>query len=127
MKNFELVKLTKQTAKTLIQRETGLSAARMEQTKIPGSIVAYEMIVGTLTVKVENDWFNLNGRIKLTITDGAGGNIIKMYFHPETLNRDFVAEDADKRDEEAESRMTWLQLHGPEYCHKAIDRMWNDE
>lgn len=124
MKNFELVKLSQKTAKTLIQREIGLSAARLEQTKIPGSITSYTMSIGSLGIKVENDWFTSNGRIKLTITNGIGGNVIQMYFHPDTLNRDFGAEDAEKQDAQTEARNNWVFTHGTEYCHKAVDRIW---
>ena len=50
-----------------------------------------------LEIRCENDWFNHNGRIKLTISNMDGGTPIVRYYHPDTLNRDHVAEDAEKR------------------------------
>lgn len=120
------IKLTKSIALLLLNRELGFPLkAKLEQTKVPDSITAYEIPLGTLKAKVENDWSTHNGRIKLTVTDGCGGNTILMYFHPDTLNRDFVAEDAYKQDITIEARHDWIYSHGPEYCRKVIDRVWN--
>ena len=77
-----------------------------------------------LEIRCENDWFNHNGRIKLTIANVDGGTPIVRYYHPDTLNRDYVAEDAEKEDEAKQARKEWVQALGPELAHKLIDQYW---
>lgn len=77
-----------------------------------------------LEIRCENDWFNHNGRIKLTIANVDGGTPIVRYYHPDTLNRDYVAEDAEKEDEAKQARKDWVQTLGPELAHKLVDQYW---
>ncbi len=77
-----------------------------------------------LEIRCENDWFNRNGRIKLTICNVDGGTPIIRYYHPDTLNRDYVAEQAEKEDEAKQARKEWVQTLGPELAHKLVDQYW---
>lgn len=77
-----------------------------------------------LEIRCENDWFNHNGRIKLTIANVDGGTPIVRYYHPDTLNRDYVAEQAEKEDEAKQARKDWVQTLGPELAHKLVDQYW---
>lgn len=77
-----------------------------------------------LEIRCENDWFNHNGRIKLTIANVDGGTPIIRYYHPDTLNRDYVAEQAEKEDEAKQARKEWVQTLGPELAHKLVDQYW---
>ena len=77
-----------------------------------------------LEIRCENDWFNHNGRIKLTIGNVDGGTPIVRYYHPDTLNRDYVAEQAEKEDEAKQARKDWVQTLGPELAHKLVDQYW---
>ena len=40
------------------------------------------------------------------------------------MNRDYVAEDAEKEDESKQARKEWVQALGPELAHKLIDQYW---
>lgn len=84
-----------------------------------------KMSLGGLSIKVENDRYTHVGRYGLKIHDCSGGTVMTMLFHPETLNRDFGAEDAEKCDAAQRTRREWVQSHGPDYCHKMVDRYWN--
>lgn len=117
------VKLTRMTAVRLI---TAYVAPRLKITmdELAPDAVVFRAETGALEIRCENDWFNHNGRIKLTISDPSDGNFIRMYFHPETLNRDFVAEQSDKDDDRREARHAWVQMIGKEMAHKLIDQYW---
>ena len=45
-----------------------------------------------------------------------------MYFHPDTLNRDFGAEEAEKEDDRRMLRQEWAQRVGREKAHKFVDQ-----
>ena len=77
-----------------------------------------------LEIRCENDWFNHNGRIKLTIANVDGGSPIIRYYHPDTLNRDYVAEQAEKEDEAKQARKEWVWVVGKEMAHKLVDQYW---
>lgn len=121
-----MLKLTQKLARTLITREIGVSARNLEKIAALGGVYAYELSLGGLSIKVENDRYTHAGRYGLKIHDRSGGMVMTMLFHPETLNRDFGAEDAEKSDAEQQKRREWVQSHGPDYCHKMVDRYWND-
>lgn len=120
-----MLRLTQKLARTLITREIGVSARNLEKIAAPDGVYAYEMSLGGLSIKVENDRYTHVGRYGLKIHDCSGGMVMTMLFHPETLNRDFGAEDAEKSDAAQRNRREWVQSHGPDYCHKIIDRYWN--
>mgnify|MGYP000757156549 FL=1 len=118
------VKLAKRTACVLISR---ISANRnIKKDVTPPDVVIFRASTGPagLEIRCENDWFNHNGRIRLTISDGEGGNTIIQYYHPDTLNRDYVAEQAEKEDSAREAHKDWVQMIGVEMAHKLVDQYW---
>lgn len=122
---YKTVKLTKKTAWELISRIH--PRLNISKDSTPPDVAIFRASTGPegLEIRCENDWFNYNGRIKLTISDG--GNTIIQYYHPDTLNRDFVAEQADKEDDAKQARKDWVQAMGLEMAHKLVDRYWNGE
>lgn len=90
------VKLTKRKAWELISRIHPRLNIKQEAT--PPDVAIFKASTGPegLEIRCENDWFNHNGRIKLTIGNVDGGTPIIRYYHPDTLNRDYVAEQAEK-------------------------------
>lgn len=121
-----MLKLTQKLARTLISREIGVTARNLEKVAAPDGVYAYRMAMGGLCIQVENDRYTHAGRYALKIHDCSGGSALTMLFHPATLNRDFGAEDAAKSDAEQQARRDWVNTCGPDYCHKAIDRYWNN-
>ena len=53
-----------------------------------------------------------------------GGTPIVRYYHPDTLNRDHAAEDAEKEADAKQARKEWVQTLGPELAHKLVDQYW---
>lgn len=47
-----------------------------------------------------------------------------MYFSPNTFERDFSAEEFDKKEAAADARKKWVQEIGPERAHKLVDLYW---
>lgn len=121
---YNPVKLTKKTAWQLISR----IHPRLNITKdaAPPEVAIFRASTGPegLEIRCENDWFTRNGRIKLTLIDGIGGNQIIQYFHPETMNRDFGAEQAEKDDAAKQARKDWVQMVGRDMAHKLVDHYW---
>lgn len=116
------VKLTKRTAWELISRI--FPRLNISKDTTPPDVAIFRASTGPagLEIRCENDWFNRNGRIKLTISDVEGGTPIIRYYHPDTLNRDYVAEQAEKEAEAKAARMEWVQMMGPELAHKLVDQ-----
>ena len=79
-----------------------------------------------LEIKVENDWFTRNGCIKVTVHDTSGGSCMTMYFSPNTFERDFSAEEFDKKEAAADARKKWVQEVGREQAHKLVDLYWGN-
>lgn len=120
-------KLTKKTAMVLIQR----IFLTLPKTLILGptgnnGAVIFTALTGPegLEVKVENDWFTHNKCIRLTISDNIGGSCLTMYFNPNTLERDYSAEDFDKKKSATVARKQWVQELGLEQAHKLVDLYW---
>ncbi len=120
---YKPVKLSRMTATRLMVQVIGPGVKPLLSEPGAGATV-YKAERGCLEICCENDWYNHNGRIRLTITDGIGGNQIRMYFHPDTLNRDFEAEDAEKEDDRREARLKWVSEIGKDLAHKLVDRYW---
>ena len=120
------VKLNKRKAWELISRIQPRLNIKQEAT--PPDVAIFKASTGPegLEIRCENDWSNYNGRIKLTIANVDGGTPIIRYYHPDTLNRDYVAEDAEKEDEAKQARKDWVQTLGPELAHKLVDQYWGN-
>ena len=102
------VKLTKRKAWELISRIQPRLNIKQEAT--PSDVAIFKASTGPegLEIRCENDWFNHNGRIKLTIGNVDGGTPIIRYYYPDTLNRDYVAEQAEKEAEAKQARKEWV-------------------
>lgn len=118
------VKLTKRVAWELISRIHPRLNIQKEIT--PPDVAIFKASTGPegLEIRCENDWFNHNGRIKLTIGNVDGGTPIIRYYHPDTLNRDYVAEQAEKEAEAKQARKEWVWAMGKEMAHKLVDQYW---
>lgn len=119
-------KLTRTNAVKLMRRVIPVPVNTIRGGAYKTGAVRYTAPVGSegLEIKVENDWFTRNGCIKLTISDNSGGNCLTMYFSPNTFERDFSAEEFDKKEAAADARKKWVQEIGPERAHKLVDLYW---
>lgn len=120
------VKLTKRKAWELISRIHPRLNINQEVT--PPDVAIFTASTGPegLEIRCENDWFNHNGRIKLAISNVDGGTPIVRYYHPDTLNRDHVAEDAEKEADAKQARKEWVWAMGKEMAHKLVDQYWGN-
>jgi len=128
-KPYKPVKLTKKTATTLIQRVFGtIPKAVISGPKGDGEAVIFTALTGPqgLEVKAENDWYNHNGCIRLTVSDSSGGSCLTMYFSPNTFERDYSAEEFDKKEAAREARERWVAEVGREQAHKLVDLYWGN-
>ena len=50
--------------------------------------------------------------------------LLSAITHPDTLNRDYVAEQAEKEDEAKQARKEWVWVVGKEMAHKLVDQYW---
>ncbi len=90
----ESVRLTKAAAKKLIGQIARGAKIEDKGNRYTGADIFQAEVEGLeLVIKCENDWFSKNGRINLIISDRWGGGSIVLCFHPDTLERDFEAED----------------------------------
>lgn len=119
------VKLSLMTAKKLVRQELGLAAYNLKATEVSKQAPIFYMEQGSLQIKVENDWFSRNGRIRLSVVDPLGSSFY-MYYDPLSLTRDFDTEWAEKIQEQREQLETWVYEQGPEVCMDQIRRIWNE-
>lgn len=122
MMKSKKVKLSRKTAVGLIRSVFPVSPKVIEGGEQASGTVIYTAQTGALDITCSNDWYTCNGRIQLIIADRMGGGSVRMYFHPETLNRDFGAEEADRQDDRREARIAWAQSVGRERAHKFVDQ-----
>lgn len=121
---MKTVKLTMKTAKNLIGRIDPRLRVVKDDTAPDVAIFRAYTCPNGLDIVCENDWFTRNGRISLTITDSEGGRTLRMYFYPDTLNRDFLAEMEEREMEERKARIKWVALIGRKRAHELIDQYW---
>lgn len=118
------VKLTKKTAYELMSRV--FPRLYISKDATPPDVVIFRACTGPagLEIRCENDWRNYNGRIRLTISDGD--TQIIQFYHPDTLNRDYAAEQAEKEESARDARKYWVQSTGLELAHKLVDQYWRE-
>lgn len=122
---YQPLKLTRKTAEKLIGKvSTGL--------KITGGDVGtdmyrYEAICGLLMIRCENDWYDHNGRYRLSLFIASDGTPVTLFFYPDTLQRDYDTEQAERKKLRKEDRRIWAQLVGPDIAHREIDRLCAEE
>ena len=119
------IKLTKRTAYELISRiSTGRNIKKDDTSPTSPTVEIYRASTGPsgLEITCENDWYDYNGLIKLTISDGE--NQIVHYYSPTTLERERAEEQEYKNELERERRVEWVSCVGREQAHKMVDRYW---
>ena len=121
MKN---VKLSNRTAHVLINSVCSRLNIRKDDTAPGVAIFRASTGPAGLDIVCENDWATCNGRISLTVTEKVHGRKLRMYFHPDTLNRDVLAEMAEREEDEREARIKWVAKVGKEQAHKLVDQYW---
>lgn len=82
------MKLTKETAKKVIRKVLPRGEVL---TRTPGE--SYVCYSGMLTVYCNSDWFTRNGKICVHVRVDMADAMITLFFDPETLERDYDAED----------------------------------
>lgn len=127
---YKPLRLTKKTAQELINR----ICPRLNITREPGfwgspptpdvAIFRAKTSSDGLDICCENDWDAKNGRIRLTISDG--GDRITQFYHPDTLKRDYDAEQREKNYEWTETRQEWVNQMSKEHAHKLVDKYWEE-
>jgi len=122
------IKLTKQTAVKLIRRVCPVPVSAIVGPGGDGTVARFTVSVGSgdLRIVCENDWFDRNGCIRLTVSDAFGGGCMVMYFDPKTLERNFLEEDRIKRKETVEERRNWVAEIGPDKAHELVDQYWEE-
>ena len=118
------VNLTKREATVLIGRISPRLNIKQEAT--PPDVAIFVAVTGPegLEIRCENDWRNHNGRIKLTIGNVDGGTPIVRYYHPDTLEQDYVAEEAEKSANAKQALIDWVQFLGPELAQQLVTQCW---
>ena len=124
MKKRKAVKLTRKTAVGLIRSVVPVAVNSIEGGDQGDGAVIYDVHTGLLDITCSNDWYTGNGRIQLTVSDRMGAGHITLYFHPDSLERDYVAEAADQQEDRREDRVNWVDQVGREQAHKLVDQYW---
>ncbi len=98
---YKTLKLTKKTAAELIGRIC--PRLNISKDNTPPDVAIFRASTGPdgLEIICENDWYDHNGRINLRICD-SGYSLVR-YYHPETLERDFAAEEFERSSEALEA------------------------
>ena len=108
------VKLTKRKAWELISRIQPRLNIKQEAT--PSDVAIFKASTGPEGLE-----------IKLTIGNVDGGTPIIRYYYPDTLNRDYVAEQAEKEAEAKQARKEWVWAMGKEMAHRLVDQYWGGQ
>lgn len=123
MKQKKPIKVTLSIARKLVKQELGLSTAALKKTEMGPDACEFQMQQGNMLIQVENDWFNLSGRIQLTVHYSMSSII--TYFFPDTLLEDSKMMLDKERENQDEIFKSWVFENGPEQCYKKIDKIWN--
>ena len=116
---YRPLKLTRKTAEKLIGKVIG--DFKITGGEVGTDMYRYEASFGLLLARCENDWYDHNNRYRLSLFIASDGTPVTLFFYPETLQRDYDTEQAERKKQRKEDRTIWAQLIGPELAHKAID------
>lgn len=122
MKKHKNIRLTRKTAVELICSTLPMPKSSIQGGEVALDVHTYAANLGSLFVCCTNDWANHNGLIRLTVEDRPIGNTIRMYFDPDTLERNFAAEEAEKEQDRLEARKDWVQRVGRERAHDFVEQ-----
>lgn len=117
------IKLTMKTARELVKRELGTAKGLTHE----GSALNdwYYMMVGNLTVRIHPD--RSSGRIIMTAGWAAGICETFQLFDPETLEKDFAAEDRLDIQQRQELLEQWVGNHGTDHCCQKVKEAWKKQ
>ena len=120
--------LTKKMALKIMKRACGITDINLLRQKENGlpDVYIFAADIGCLTVLCENDWYDRCGLYSIHIV-GNTYTSIRMYFLPDTLERDYAAEAEYYRREARFSRACWVHYVGPEEAHKLVDQYAQSE
>lgn len=116
------IRLTLKKARELAIREFGTAKGlEVEPCAMPGY---FHMRFGNLFVRIHPDVCG-SGCIKVDVSCVSGYGYCTQFYNPDTLKQDFEAEEQYRREVERDSLKDWIDTQGPEFCHAAVDRIWN--
>lgn len=115
------VKMTLKKARELAMQEFGTARGLHREC---GLTDYFEMRFGNLHVRIAPDTNGGTGCIRLEARLNGYGCAFQLH-DPETLKRDFVAEENRLRKERREALEDWIDTNGPEVCHAKVEEIWN--
>lgn len=116
------IRLTLEKARKLAIREFGTAKGlEVETCAMPGY---FHMCLGNLFVRIHPDVCG-SGCIKAVVSFAGGYGYCTQFYDPDTLEEDFEAEEQYRREAERDGLKDWIDTQGPEFCHAAVDRIWN--
>lgn len=94
MKRKRIARLNKKMAQALVKRVLGVSGAELTKEETGDGADIYHMTMGELKIEVENDWFGQRDLFILSIVAPMSAyNPMRLFFHPDTLEEDYAAEE----------------------------------
>ena len=114
-------KLTLKSARAVAMQEFGTARGlQKDDCGMPGY---YTMQLGGLCVKIHPDTYGETGCIVVSAEMAHGtGQSLKL-LDPETLQENFDALERYIRLSKKSQMEDWVNLNGPEFCHKQIDSL----
>ena len=122
MKKQKNVRLTRKTAVELICSVLPVPKSNIQGGEVSPGVYIYEAVAGSFNVTCTTDRDVFPWLIRLTVHDRLGGSSIRMYFSPDTLERNFAAEEADKEENRREDWVRWIQTVGWARAQAFIDQ-----
>lgn len=90
----KIARLNKKTAQVLVKKVLGISGAGLTREETDDEADIFCTMRGELLITVENDWFGKTDRFILNISVPASAcSPIRLYFHSDTLEEDYEAEE----------------------------------
>lgn len=90
------IKLTRKTVLSILRHEFGCNMVATRDECLTDPAKRYEAQLGNLRITVENDWLSRNGRVCVTVGFDQCCGHLRMYYDPDTFERDYKLEDADR-------------------------------
>lgn len=121
------IKLTMKDARSLTNQV--FPGIKLERDKTVPDVAIFRGHTGAdgMEIKVENDWLDHDGKIRMTLSDPSGmGSIVRLY-SPETLERDYAAEEIARYKKHVQERIEWVHSIGTETAHTLVDKYWREE
>ncbi len=118
---LKLPHLTLKTARILAQKVVGTSKGLEKDRTV--ALDTYNMQLGELSISIQHDWFGKSGCILVSVRIFSGSSV-DMLFNPETLEENFGAEDARKRQTRHEMLRDWVNDRGADFCKAKVDQIW---